>query len=257
MILILGTPEESEEQRRERIDFQDIPEDLWKMFPERDSFIPNIMKFCGYLNRYTIVKLKNSAEIQKMFDYVVSKAELVEDKKAMFGIFARNPSLLSIPPGTQDILERFLDKVDGLLPKPSKSKSKLQKAARSKDTPNTTQKENVKPTTTVDTLKERLEKWLADGLPKLPSINMTVDQVMGTFTLTENPNGGFTWRCQDKSHLPQILQKSKETGKVTISNATRHLKKSCWMSTKLAPSKPTTPATPKMQIGISSFCTKT
>ena len=88
MILILGTPEESEEQRREQIDFQDIPEDLWKMFPERDSFIPNIMKFCGYLNRYTIVKLKNSAEIQKMFDYVVSKAELLEDKKAMFGIFA-------------------------------------------------------------------------------------------------------------------------------------------------------------------------
>ena len=86
---------------------------------------------------------------------------------------------------------------------------------------------------------------------------MTVEQAMGTFTLTENPNGEFTWRCQDKSHLPQILQKSKETGKVTISNATRHLKKSCWMSTKPAPSKPTKPATPKMQIGISSFCTKT
>ena len=227
------------------------------MFPERDSFIPNIMKFCGYLNRYTIVKLKNSAEIQKMFDYVVSKAELVEDKKAMFGIFARNPSLLSIPPGTQAILERYLDKIDRLLPKRSRSKSKLQKAARSKDAPNTTQKENVKPTTTVDTLKERLEKWFADELPMLPSINMTIEQAMGTFTLAENPNGGFTWRCQDKSHLPQILQKSKETGKVTISNATRHLMKSCWMSTKPAPSKPTTPATPKMQIGISSFCTKT
>ena len=82
---------------------------------------------------------------------------------------------------------------------------------------------------------------------------------MKTFTLTENPNGGFTWRCQNKSHAPQILQKSTNNGNVTISNATRHLKKTCWMNA--TPNIPTptntTTSKPKLQVDISSFCTVT
>ena len=45
-----------------------------------------------------------------------------------------------------------------------------------------------------------------------------------------------------------------------LSNVTRHLKTSCWMSTKPEKAKPTSPmptppTKPKTQLGISSFCT--
>ena len=97
------------------------------MFPEQDTFIPNIMKFCGYLNGNSILKLKNESEVQKMFEYVVKMAELIHDKQAIFGIFAPKPTLLSemgMPPGTWSTFERFLDRVDKLLPKPVKLKSR-------------------------------------------------------------------------------------------------------------------------------------
>ena len=162
-ILILETPAgESDEAMRERIDYANLPEHLWDIIPEDDSFLRNIMKFGGYVNRYMIIKLKDPSEIKKMFDYVTERVELVDDKKAMFGIFERNLSLLSIPPGTQGNLERFIDKVDKLLPKPSKP-NKLRKksngASKSKDpTTSNISKETVKPTTTLETLKKTLRK---------------------------------------------------------------------------------------------------
>ena len=236
------------------------------MFPEQDTFIPNIMKFCGYLTRNSILKLKNESEVQKMFEYVVKMAELIPDKQAMFGIFAPKPTLLSemgMPPGTWSTFERFLDRVDKLLPKPVKLKSRktTKSPSVSSTAPRTANRQpsaqTEHPTATIESVKERFEKWFRDELKNVPRIKTTVEEAMKTFTLTENPNGGFTWRCQNKSHAPQILQKSTINGNVPISNATRHLKNTCWMNATPNIRTNTTTSKPKLQVGISSFCTVT
>ena len=46
-----------------------------------------------------------------MFRFVIDRQELVDDKKSMFGIFAKNPSLLTVLPGLEPVLKRFIANV--------------------------------------------------------------------------------------------------------------------------------------------------
>ena len=256
---------ETEEQRRERVNFADIPEELWRMFPERDRYITNIMKFSGYLNRNSILKLKNDAAVKEMFVYAVNLAKLITDKTEMFGMFAPDPALLiemGMPPGTRSTFDHFLDKVDKLLPKPVKLKSgKTDKSRRSNSKgPSAaikkTSEKTEDATEKMESWMKRMEEWFTEELPKLPNNKMTVEEAMKTFTLTQTDDG-FSWRCNNKSHVPQNLQKSKSTGNILLSNATRHLQNTCWMKPTPNTPSPTSTSVPKakLQVGISSFCT--
>lgn len=51
---------------------------------------------------------------------------------------------------------------------------------------------------------------------------------MVTFTLKENPNGSFTFNCL-KCKSPYIIPNAEPT-KISISNATRHITKHCWLN---------------------------
>ena len=57
------------------------------------------MKFAGYVNRVSIIRLKSDTEVSSMFKYVLDRIKLVQDRKAMFDIFEPDPSLLAISPG--------------------------------------------------------------------------------------------------------------------------------------------------------------
>ena len=53
-------------------------------------------------------------------------------------------------------------------------------------------------------------------------------EAMDSFTLKENPNGSFTFTCL-KCKSPCIIPNAEPT-KITISNATRHITKHCWLN---------------------------
>ena len=57
------------------------------------------MKFAGYVNRESILRLKCDKELNNMLKYVADREALVSDKKEMFGILAADLKLLSILPG--------------------------------------------------------------------------------------------------------------------------------------------------------------
>ena len=95
----------------ESLNFQDIPPHLWNTFPSNGNYLKNIIQFNGYFCRESILKLKDQNEVSEMFRFVIDRQELVDDKKSMFGIFAKNPSLLTVLPGLEPVLKRFIANV--------------------------------------------------------------------------------------------------------------------------------------------------
>ena len=77
------------------------------MFPSYGKYIENIMKFSGYVNRASILRLKCENEVALMFKFAADRQELVEDKKSMFGIYALNLKLLAISPGLKVTFKHF------------------------------------------------------------------------------------------------------------------------------------------------------
>ena len=65
------------------------------------------------------MKLKNREEIKKMFQFVIDNQELIENKDSYFGVFARNPKLLYVLPGLEQIFKTFISEVEALVPKRS------------------------------------------------------------------------------------------------------------------------------------------
>ena len=53
------------------------------------------MEFCGYTRKESIVKLKEKDERDKMFTFVTSMSEVIEDKHAVFGVFSKCPDSCS------------------------------------------------------------------------------------------------------------------------------------------------------------------
>ena len=50
--------EEWDEAKYAEVNFGDIPEALWKIFPSKKSYIVTMMKFAGFVNREAILRLK-------------------------------------------------------------------------------------------------------------------------------------------------------------------------------------------------------
>ena len=220
---------ESDENRQNCLKYNNISDDLWKEFPESGAYIKNIMIFCGYNNRESIIRLKDENEVSKMFSTVIELQELVPEhqKDEMFGIFRKNPSLLKILPGIEQGFQRFLKKVENLVPNVPIN------AKMSKKRPNklishelsTTDKKRP----TVNDLKERLRVWFEKELPTRAN-NTSVEEAMGLFTIKENANKSFEFKCL-KCNTPCIIPNG-ETSKISISNATRHITRNCWLNDK-------------------------
>ena len=78
-----------------------IPDEIWNMFPSKGTYLKNIIKFSGYETIDSVLKLKSKDEIEKMFSFVKTMADIVEEKDAMFGIFSKCPEKVMLLPGLE------------------------------------------------------------------------------------------------------------------------------------------------------------
>ena len=148
------------------------------------------------------MKLKDREEIKKMFQFVIDNQELIEDKDSYFGIFARNPKLLSILPGLDPIFKTFISKVESLVPQKSQNITIQKPACKRKcvelDIKKTHVPPKVKPK--VEVVTEAMKKWLKK---KLMSKNLPEkdDYVNNSFTIKDTPKNNFIFTCkQVKCH---------------------------------------------------------
>lgn len=79
----------------------DIPDEIWNIFPPQGTYVKKIMKFSGYETIDSVLKLKSKDEIEKMFSFVKTMADVVEEKDAMFGIFSKCPEKVMLLPGLE------------------------------------------------------------------------------------------------------------------------------------------------------------
>lgn len=247
--------EEWDEARYDEVNFGDIPEELWKIFPSNERYIVEIMKFAGIVNREAILRLKSEKAVEEMFNYVVVREKLVEDKKAMFGIFAKDLSLLSIKPGLKPTFKRFITKVENLIPNRSKEakrrapdtpdKSVLPKAKVARQSMSTPSDE-VKHTT-ADDLRTRQLKWLAKAVEKHGKEVSGEDQ-RESFLITSSVSDSFNFKCLQVNCFETFAIKySSKSKSYNMYNIHRHITQSCWLSSsskrkaKFSSSKPSKP----------------
>ena len=67
---------------------EEIPQEVWNIILPCGNYLKKIMEFCGYTRKESIVKLKEKDEMDKMFTFVKSMSEVIEDKHAVFGVFS-------------------------------------------------------------------------------------------------------------------------------------------------------------------------
>ena len=82
-------------------DLQEIPQEIWNIIPPCGNYLKNIMQFCGYARKESIIKLKEKHEVDKMFAFVKSMSEVIEDKQAVFGVFSKCPDKVMLLPGLE------------------------------------------------------------------------------------------------------------------------------------------------------------
>ncbi len=71
------------------------------MFPQSGQYLKNIMKSSGYETIESILKLRHQEELNKMFDFIKSVSDIIEDKEEMFGVFKSNPNKVTLIPGLE------------------------------------------------------------------------------------------------------------------------------------------------------------
>ena len=195
-------------------------------FPESGTYLKKIMIFCGYKTPGAIVKLKDQKEIAKMFSTVIELEELIpeHERDQMFGIFGRNPSLLKILPGIEPEFQNFVRKVENLLL--GKTSAELRPVS---EPISNEEKPTGKHRPSNADLTGRLRRWFQKELP-IRDEDVSIETAMSTFTFKENDNGSFTFNCL-KCNTPCIIPNAEPT-KFSISNATRHITKKCWLNLK-------------------------
>lgn len=227
-----------DENQYDELNYGDIPEELWKIFPSNSKYIMNIMKFCGYDNRESILRLKCEKEVSKMFKFVVDREKLVTNKEEMFGIFAADVTLLTILPGFKPTFKRFLTKVENLVPNrttkskrngqspseiPIKKKSRTSVLALERLTPND---KIIK----VEELIERFKKWLSKEVQKKCK-RVSIDDQEKSFSLKSTDSNSFSWMCLQNGCFETVtLTYSSRTKSVSMYSAQRHVRDSCWLS---------------------------
>lgn len=239
LFLLESTEEalESEEERNDQINSSEIPDNLWSIIPENGQFIVNIMKFCEYKTRSSILKLRERDELQKMLLYVIKNEELFadeEERSSIFGRFKKKPHLLSIPPGIETAFKEFLMAVDNLV-KPAKSK--VRNVARNMSsistnistTPEAFRKSTkIKPT--AQELTEKAKKYLLKELLKSDT-RMSTEDINRAFEISDSGHS-FRFKCHKVGCKETcVIPYNEKTKDPTMSNAYRHMK-SCLLGVK-------------------------
>ena len=243
------TEEETEEERYDRLNYESISPLLWNMFPTNGDYIKQIMQFCGYYNRESILRLKDKGEQAKMFKFIADRQELVEDKKSTFGVFAAKPSLLTILPGLEPILKRFIAKVEDIIPKKQSSNARsTEKMSKKVDQqpPSSSSSSSASDVTmpTVEVLVERLIKWLNKQIDKLQK-DIGPEEVRHSFRIQSTANNSYVFTClQTGCHRKFMLYFVKSSVSVKMSNVQRHITDSCWLSSTIKRQRKFTTAPP-------------
>ena len=235
--------EEWDEDRYDEVNLRDIPEDLWKLIPSYGKYIENIMKFAGYVNRESILRLKCDKEVSLM-KYVADRSKLVKDKEAMFGIFELDPSLLAISPGLKPTFKRFISKVENLVPNRSKERPAKRPAscdrrpsleAKRKSTGASKLLSDDDMMTVAD-LEKRFLKWLSHEVEKKGK-NVSKEDQEKSFQLKATEGNDFQFIClQINCFEACTLKYCKTSNSVNMSSAYRHITNTCWLSPKRSPS---------------------
>ena len=251
---ILLDREESEADQFNRLNYQTIPEKLWKIFPSHGSYLVHILKFCGYQSRETILKLKDEKEVAKMFEFAAQHHDLLdqEEKILTFGIFARKPTAVSILPGLTPVFRRFIKEVEDLVPKPKQSASKFfQKSTSSPSSslPAAASKSSANKEVTIESITARMENWLDKEKKKNPHFSTSVEDVMKKCLISITENGQFRFKCKQQG-CSEVFMLTISSGFCNLSNVQRHITKSCWLSSKTKAQKASTLSNSKTQSKI-------
>ena len=174
------------------MNYQTIPSKLWEIFPAHGQYLVNLLKFCGYQSRETIIKLKDEKEIVKMFQFAGKHHDLLdqEEKNATFGIFSRKPTAVMILPGLTPVFRRFVKEVDDLIPKTKQTTSCIFQKPAQKPTPKpvsssvTTSPSSSIKEVTIESITMRMENWLEKEKQKHPQINISIEEGMKKFSIT-------------------------------------------------------------------------
>ena len=184
------------------------------------------MQFCGYYNRVSILRLKDKSEVSKMFKFVIDRQELVEDKKPMFGIFATNPSLLTVLPGLKPILKRFIGKVEDLVPKKQSSTTRSSEKMSSKKVHSSSSSSSSVSKATIPTAEDLGGRYIKWAKKQVENLNKDIDpeELRKSFKIQSTTNNSFVFIClQAKCHEKLMLHFVDRTSSVNMSNIHRHI----------------------------------
>ena len=96
-----------------------VPQHLWNLLPERAAYLRNLSQYAGYETPDSVAKLSDDGELNKVFEFMKSISEIVENKEEVYGIFHKNPQKLTLLPG---LLVKGLLKISGVRDKYLKQK---------------------------------------------------------------------------------------------------------------------------------------
>ena len=82
---------------------EEIPQEVWNIILPCGNYLKKIMELCGYTRKESIVKLKETDERDKMFTFVKSMSEVIEDKHAVFSVFSKCPDKVMLLPGLEQL----------------------------------------------------------------------------------------------------------------------------------------------------------
>ena len=137
---------QEETDEYDRLNYQTIPDHVWKIFPAHGEYVVNALQFCGYRNREAIIKLKDKTEANKMFKWLADHHELVpsDEKKQIFGIFASKPHRVAILPSLESSFKDLSKQLKTWFPKRDQNprKSYRKRLVKAKRNPRQTSKAN-------------------------------------------------------------------------------------------------------------------
>ena len=171
------------------------------------------MTLTGYESVDAIATLQNEEERKKMFEFVVSLKDCVEDMNSTFGIFAKKPEIVNILPGLKPDFDRFIQAVlkckatfqapDGPVHSTPKSKPKGKQSATEPP------KVAVSPPS-LESLQTSMRKWLQKhNFNSKFMITHSTNEKSHTFTYACTSCG---WKCHVTGN----------NNRVSLSNVHRH-----------------------------------
>jgi hypothetical protein len=234
-LFYLDCDDETEEERYDRLNYDPIPDNLWRLIPPQGSYLKKIMMWCGYENRDAIVKLKDKGELNKMFKFVTDRLELIDNKTEMFGVFAKNPLMVTILPGLESNFKRFLSKVENLVPKKppantvekTVSKKSLKAASGGESSSSSADKEKPTSITSATDLSKRLVSWCQKKVSEIEGFDISEDDIQKSFRLIQKGDRKYEFTCQ-RTKCHEIFALAYSNNSVKLSNVHRHIL-NCWL----------------------------